>query len=81
MKKQILWALLTVTATVFAMAFGAAAEVGVTDTEIHIGQCGPQTGPAAAWGSWAAHAAMTVSRDPPDSSFPSMYSAAASQFG
>lgn len=31
----------------------AAAEEGVTDTEIHIGQWGPQTGPAAAWGSVA----------------------------
>lgn len=31
----------------------AAAEVGVTDTEIHVGQWGPQTGPAAAWGSVA----------------------------
>jgi branched-chain amino acid transport system substrate-binding protein len=29
------------------------AEEGVTDTEIHIGQWGPQTGPAAAWGSVA----------------------------
>jgi branched-chain amino acid transport system substrate-binding protein len=27
---------------------GAAAEEGVTATEIHIGQWGPQTGPAAA---------------------------------
>ncbi len=26
---------------------------GITDTEIHIGQWGPQTGPAAAWGSVA----------------------------
>jgi ABC-type branched-subunit amino acid transport system substrate-binding protein len=32
---------------------GVAAEEGVTDTEIHIGQWGPQTGPAAAWGSVA----------------------------
>ena len=32
---------------------GAAAEEGVTDTEIHIGQWGPQTGPAAPWGSVA----------------------------
>jgi len=32
---------------------GAVAEEGVTDTEIHIGQWGPQTGPAAAWGSVA----------------------------
>ncbi len=53
MKKKILWALLTSTALVAALAFGAAAEVGVTDTEIHIGQWGPQTGPAAAWGSVA----------------------------
>ncbi|MDJ0780777.1 MAG: ABC transporter substrate-binding protein [Desulfosarcinaceae bacterium] len=29
------------------------AEEGVTDSEIHIGQWGPQTGPAAAWGSVA----------------------------
>ena len=34
-------------------AFPVAAEEGVTDTEIHIGQWGPQTGPAAAWGSVA----------------------------
>jgi branched-chain amino acid transport system substrate-binding protein len=29
------------------------AEEGVTDTEIHVGQWGPQTGPAAPWGSVA----------------------------
>ncbi len=29
------------------------ADEGITDTEIHIGQWGPQTGPAAAWGSVA----------------------------
>lgn len=40
---------------VFLLAFGwtAQAEEGVTETEIHIGQWGPQTGPAAAWGSVA----------------------------
>lgn len=38
---------------VFGLAFGAVAEEGVTDTEIHIGQWGPQTGPAAPWGSVA----------------------------
>jgi ABC-type branched-subunit amino acid transport system substrate-binding protein len=40
---------------VFLLLFGgvAWAEEGVTDTEIHIGQWGPQTGPAAAWGSVA----------------------------
>ena len=53
MKKKMLWALLTSIAMVVALSFGAAAEVGVTDTEIHIGQWGPQTGPAAAWGSVA----------------------------
>lgn len=35
------------------LAAPATAEVGVTDTEIHIGQWSPQTGPAAAWGSVA----------------------------
>lgn len=35
------------------MAPNLFAEEGVTDTEIHIGQWGPQTGPAAAWGSVA----------------------------
>lgn len=40
---------------VLLLLFGgvAWAEEGVTDTEIHIGQWGPQTGPAAAWGSVA----------------------------
>jgi ABC-type branched-subunit amino acid transport system substrate-binding protein len=40
-------------AVIFVAAFDAAAEVGVTDTEIHIGQWGPQTGPAAPWGAVA----------------------------
>jgi len=38
---------------VFGFFPGVMAEEGVTDTEIHIGQWGPQTGPAAAWGSVA----------------------------
>ncbi|WP_051184632.1 ABC transporter substrate-binding protein [Desulfatiglans anilini] len=38
---------------VLALGFSAAAEEGVTDTEIHIGQWGPQTGPAAPWGAVA----------------------------
>ncbi len=42
-----------VSVLVLFLAFGAWAEEGVTDTEIHIGQWGPQTGPAAAWGSVA----------------------------
>ena len=40
-------------AMIFGMALTASAEEGVTDTEIHIGQWGPQTGPAAPWGSVA----------------------------
>jgi ABC-type branched-subunit amino acid transport system substrate-binding protein len=40
-------------AMVFGLAFSAAAEEGVTDTEIHIGEWGPQTGPAAPWGAVA----------------------------
>lgn len=38
---------------VLVLGFSAAAEEGVTDTEIHIGQWGPQTGPAAPWGAVA----------------------------
>ena len=33
--------------------FHARADTGISDTEIHIGQWGPQTGPAAAWGTVA----------------------------
>lgn len=53
MRKTILFALLAGVALVFGLSFGAMAEEGVTDTEIHIGQWGPQTGPAAPWGSVA----------------------------
>ncbi|MFH1102759.1 MAG: ABC transporter substrate-binding protein [Pseudomonadota bacterium] len=52
MKKGFL-VFLTVAAMAFGFALSAAAEEGVTDKEIHIGQWGPQTGPAAAWGSVA----------------------------
>lgn len=45
--------LLIASVLVFGLTPGAVAEEGVTDTEIHIGQWGPQTGPAAAWGSVA----------------------------
>jgi len=40
---------------VFSLSFIpiAVAERGVTDTEIRIGQWGPQTGPAALWGAVA----------------------------
>jgi branched-chain amino acid transport system substrate-binding protein len=53
MKKYLLCILAVMTVTVFGFAFSAAAEEGVTDTEIHIGQWGPQTGPAAPWGAVA----------------------------
>ena len=53
MRKRICRSVLVASLMVFALAGGAAAEVGVTDAEIHIGQWGPQTGPAAAWGSVA----------------------------
>lgn len=53
MVKKGLWLFLAVTAMVFGLAFGTMAEEGVTDTEIHIGQWGPQTGPAAPWGAVA----------------------------
>ncbi len=43
----------TVLGLFFLSAFPAAAERGVTDTEIIIGQWGPQTGPAALWGAVA----------------------------
>jgi branched-chain amino acid transport system substrate-binding protein len=51
MKKLILLTLLTVFFWIFGIISFAVAEEGVTDTEIHLGQWGPQTGPAAAWGS------------------------------
>jgi len=53
MKKKGFWFLTAVAVLVFGLSFTAMAEEGVTDTEIHIGQWGPQTGPAAAWGSVA----------------------------
>ncbi|MBI9084608.1 MAG: ABC transporter substrate-binding protein [Desulfobacterales bacterium] len=53
MKKKGFWSLVAVVVLVLASGFGVWAEEGVTDTEIHIGQWGPQTGPAAAWGSVA----------------------------
>ncbi|MBI9075652.1 MAG: ABC transporter substrate-binding protein [Desulfatibacillum sp.] len=53
MKKRIIWAVATLLSLVLFAGLPAWAEEGVTDTEIHIGQWGPQTGPAAAWGSVA----------------------------
>ena len=53
MKSKSLWVLLFAAAMIFGLAFNSMAEEGVTDTEIHIGQWGPQTGPAAPWGAVA----------------------------
>ncbi|MDY6791448.1 MAG: ABC transporter substrate-binding protein [Thermodesulfobacteriota bacterium] len=53
MVKKGLGLFLVVAVMLFGLAFGAMAEEGVTDTEIHIGQWGPQTGPAAPWGAVA----------------------------
>ena len=52
MKKIIISIFLTAM-FVCGLTYGVMAEMGVTDTEIRIGQWGPQTGPAAAWGSVA----------------------------
>ena len=53
MNKRIFLSVLISMTMIFFLAATAPAEEGVTDTEIHIGQWGPQTGPAAAWGSVA----------------------------
>jgi len=50
MVKKSLGLFFVAVAMVFGLAFGAMAEEGVTDTEIHLGSWGPQTGPAAPWG-------------------------------
>lgn len=51
--KQLIKLLFIVSLTVFCFSMPLLAEEGVTDTEIHIGQWGPQTGPAAPWGAVA----------------------------
>jgi len=53
MKGRGLWVLVLALAMVLCLGTASKAEVGVTDTEIHIGQWGPQTGPAAPWGAVA----------------------------
>ena len=53
MKKRLGLVLLVFLAFLLSFAPNLCAEVGVTDTEIHLGQWGPQTGPAAAWGNVA----------------------------
>jgi len=53
MRRKGFWILAAMVAMVFGLTFNAVAEEGLTDTEIHLGQWGPQTGPAAPWGSVA----------------------------
>ncbi|OGR15283.1 MAG: ABC transporter substrate-binding protein [Desulfobacula sp. GWF2_41_7] len=53
MKKRLMLLVVVSLAFLLSLAPNLLAEVGVTDKEIHIGQWGPQTGPAAAWGSVA----------------------------
>ena len=51
MKKRGLWViLLSLVAMIVGLSRRAVAEEGVTDTEIHIGQWGPQTGPGRSLG-------------------------------
>ena len=51
--KRIPTAVFLAMAIVLAFTVSGFCEEGVTDTEIHIGQWGPQTGPAAPWGAVA----------------------------
>ena len=53
MKKNLLCVFAMMVVMLFGLTLTASAEEGVTDTEIHIGQWGPQTGPAAPWGAVA----------------------------
>jgi ABC-type branched-subunit amino acid transport system substrate-binding protein len=53
MKGKAMLVLVSMFALVFGFTSGGWAGEGVTDTEIHIGQWGPQTGPAAPWGAVA----------------------------
>jgi branched-chain amino acid transport system substrate-binding protein len=53
MKKNLLCVFTVMVVMLFGLTLTASAEEGVTDTEIHIGQWGPQTGPAAPWGAVA----------------------------
>jgi len=53
MKRHFFWVVVAMAGLIWGTAFSAVAEEGVTETEIHIGQWGPQTGPAAPWGAVA----------------------------
>jgi len=51
MKKRAFWVIVAALSLIFGFGPNLMAANGVTDTEIHIGSWGPQTGPAGAWGS------------------------------
>jgi ABC-type branched-subunit amino acid transport system substrate-binding protein len=53
MRRTGYWLLAVMVVLAFGLTFNAAAQEGISDTEIHIAQWGPQTGPAAPWGSVA----------------------------
>ncbi len=53
MKTKLLCVFAVLMALTFGLAGSISAEEGVTATEIHVGQWGPQTGPAAPWGAVA----------------------------
>ena len=53
MARKGIFTVLAVLGSLLLVCSGICAEEGVTDTEIHIGQWGPQTGPAAPWGAVA----------------------------
>ena len=53
MKRTGYWLLALTVVLAFGFTFNAMAEEGISDSEIHIAQWGPQTGPAAPWGSVA----------------------------
>jgi len=50
MQRRLMWTALIVTALALMLSPAGWAEEGVSANEIQIGQWGPQTGPAAAWG-------------------------------
>jgi len=51
MKKRVMLVLFVSLVFLLSLGHSLYAEEGVTDTEIHIGSWGPQTGPGAAWGA------------------------------
>jgi branched-chain amino acid transport system substrate-binding protein len=53
MRRTGYWLLAATVVLAFGFSLNAMAEEGISDTEIHIAQWGPQTGPVAPWGSVA----------------------------